>query len=429
MKSTLLATVAVAALALGGTMASAQERGGSEMKASPAQSSGAPSSSAEKSAPGKAGAHSAQSEPNRGAEKSGHATGQQRAAEQRDSTGPNHDTGKARAEDRRPDMNKSSAAESDKTKHQAQQGQKEPNRTGAAEQTRDHSKAQAQDERAHKGKSTAASEHDRKSDQAQKATDSKDQMKSSAAKAGEDKNTAASEHNRKSDQAQGAASKEQMKSSAAKAEQDKSGAAADKSTASTQDKSGKASASNSSSSEDVNVTGSIQVDRQKATRVHDELIRNAPRANVNIDVNVGTRLPSHVHVRPVPTSIVSISPEFRGYDYVVVHDEIVIVEPKTKKVVTIIKSRGGSHKTHRASFTLDTRQKERIRKDVMIDKSREFNVDVREGRMVPQTVVLQPLPDVIYEDVPEMRDYRYFVDDRRIVIVDPDTREVVDIIE
>jgi hypothetical protein len=413
MKTTLLATVAVAALAFGGTMAGAQDRGGSDVKTSPAQSSGGMSSGgamggAEKSTPDKPASRAAQSEPNRGAAEADHATGQRRAAEQRSTSGPNHDTGQARAEDRRSDMNRSSAADSDKSdkaKNQAQQDRSEPNRTGANEPSRDNSKGQAQNERSDKGKSpsTAAGERDRKADQAQKATDSKEQMKSGAATSAPNKNTAS-------------------------APQGKSDTRSDRMGANERNSSN--SAQNSSSSEDVNVTGSIQVDRQKASRVHDELIRNAPRTNIDISVSVGATLPSRVRARPVPASIISISPEFRGYDYVVVHDEIVIVEPKTKKVVTIIQSNGGhQRKAQRASFSLNPSQKSRIRSDIKMDDARSFDVEVREGRVVPQTVVLQPLPDVVYSEVPEARDYRYFVDDRRIVIVDPETREVVDIID
>jgi hypothetical protein len=181
---------------------------------------------------------------------------------------------------------------------------------------------------------------------------------------------------------------------------------------------------------DVDVTGSIRVDHQKAGRIHDELVRSGPKANLNIDVRVGTEIPAgRVRFRPVPASIVSISPEFRGYDYVVVQDDVVIVEPRTHKVVTIIRgghaSRGGMH---RAAFSLDDSQRRIIRRDIRIDNARMADVDVDEGQIVPSTVLMEPLPPTVVEEVPAVRPYRYFVDQGRIILVDPATREVVGVV-
>ena len=53
-------------------------------------------------------------------------------------------------------------------------------------------------------------------------------------------------------------------------------------------------------------------------------------------MNVDEPLPGNVELMPLPSSIVSIVPEYRGYDYVVVRDEIVIVQPSTRKVVEVI---------------------------------------------------------------------------------------------
>ena len=62
--------------------------------------------------------------------------------------------------------------------------------------------------------------------------------------------------------------------------------------------------------------------------------------NINISVNVGANLPGDVDIRPLPPSIIELVPEYRDYDYVVVDDEIVIVQPSTRKVVEIIRTGG-----------------------------------------------------------------------------------------
>jgi hypothetical protein len=61
--------------------------------------------------------------------------------------------------------------------------------------------------------------------------------------------------------------------------------------------------------------------------------------NVNFSISVGTRVPREgVHFYPVPAEVVTIYPQWRGYDYIVVHDRIVIIDPKTYEIVEIIES-------------------------------------------------------------------------------------------
>jgi hypothetical protein len=38
----------------------------------------------------------------------------------------------------------------------------------------------------------------------------------------------------------------------------------------------------------------------------------------------------------LPPAIVSLVPEYRGYEYVIAHEEIVIVQPSIRKVVEVI---------------------------------------------------------------------------------------------
>jgi hypothetical protein len=59
-------------------------------------------------------------------------------------------------------------------------------------------------------------------------------------------------------------------------------------------------------------------------------------SNLNVRVSVGVAIPREVVIRPLPPEIVTIVPEYRGYDYVVYNDEIIIIEPRTREVVYII---------------------------------------------------------------------------------------------
>lgn len=43
-----------------------------------------------------------------------------------------------------------------------------------------------------------------------------------------------------------------------------------------------------------------------------------------------------MHYAPLPASIIEIHPAWHGYDYVVGEDEVIIVQPHTRKIVEII---------------------------------------------------------------------------------------------
>lgn len=58
----------------------------------------------------------------------------------------------------------------------------------------------------------------------------------------------------------------------------------------------------------------------------------------------------------------------------------------------------------------------------------DLDVDVSIGVSVPRTVTLHPVPQEIVVLVPEYRAYRYFIYEDRVVVVDPNTFEIVDIL-
>jgi hypothetical protein len=67
--------------------------------------------------------------------------------------------------------------------------------------------------------------------------------------------------------------------------------------------------------------------------------QSSPNININ-EVSVGAALPGDVVINPRPPTIVQIVPEFSGYDYFVASDEVVIVDPATRRVVEIIQEAG-----------------------------------------------------------------------------------------
>jgi len=62
----------------------------------------------------------------------------------------------------------------------------------------------------------------------------------------------------------------------------------------------------------------------------------APVSNVNFSVTVGTRVPREIGFHPLPQEIVTIYPEWRGYEFFLVRDEIVVVDPRTLEIVAVL---------------------------------------------------------------------------------------------
>ena len=75
--------------------------------------------------------------------------------------------------------------------------------------------------------------------------------------------------------------------------------------------------------------------RTKVTTV----IRNqhiAPVTNVNFAISIGTRVPREVGFHPLPTEIVTIYPDWRGYEFFLVREQIVVVDPRTLEIVAVL---------------------------------------------------------------------------------------------
>lgn len=61
-----------------------------------------------------------------------------------------------------------------------------------------------------------------------------------------------------------------------------------------------------------------------------------PATNINFSVNVGTRVPRTVGFHPLPTEVVTIYPDWRGYEFFLVNDQIVVVNPRTLEIVAVL---------------------------------------------------------------------------------------------
>jgi hypothetical protein len=171
----------------------------------------------------------------------------------------------------------------------------------------------------------------------------------------------------------------------------------------------------------------VQLSEEQRTNVHQTLIKesNLNRAtNVNVSVSVGTRIPRSVHLAPLPGSIISVVPAFRSYQYVVVNDEICIVDPNSFEIVEVIAAPGGrtartdSRQGHTA-LMLTEEEKAIVLRSVESDRGSTLALgSLNEGSSVPRGANVQPFPDRVVQQVPKLKDHKYFAAENRVAIVD-----------
>jgi hypothetical protein len=82
-------------------------------------------------------------------------------------------------------------------------------------------------------------------------------------------------------------------------------------------------------------TGSITIAPEQRTVIRQRLSTAKP-VTVKENVTIGTTVPDTVELQTVPDTIVSDIPSVKGYSYFVYNDDVVLVDPKTRKVVTIV---------------------------------------------------------------------------------------------
>jgi uncharacterized protein DUF1236 len=84
----------------------------------------------------------------------------------------------------------------------------------------------------------------------------------------------------------------------------------------------------------------VSLNDQQRTQIRDTVInsRSAPRvSNVDFNVNVGTVVPrGRIHMVAVPQTLFRIQPRWRHYMYFVFNNEIVIVDPRSMRIVDVL---------------------------------------------------------------------------------------------
>lgn len=197
-------------------------------------------------------------------------------------------------------------------------------------------------------------------------------------------------------------------------------------------------------SANTNVNASVNINDQQRTRISTSIshLNVQPLNNVNFSLSVGTAVPRDVRLQPLPAEVVEIVPQYRGYNFVLVKDEIVIVEPSSYKIVAVLPYSGRSTaaapaRAEQRKTTFTDRDREVIRKHAKarpVERERRttgstVRTEIRTGERVPEGVEIEAFPEEVYRDAPTLREYRYINRDSRTYIVEPHERRIIEEID
>lgn len=193
-----------------------------------------------------------------------------------------------------------------------------------------------------------------------------------------------------------------------------------------------------------NVNASVNINDQQRTRISQSVshLNVQPLTSVNFSVSVGTVVPRDVRLQPLPAEVVEVAPQYRGYDFVVVKDEIVIVEPSSYKIVAVLPYSGHSTaaapaRTEQRKTTFTDRDRDVIRKHVKArpverehrTTSSSVRTEIRTGERVPEGIEIEAFPEEVYREAPSLREYRYIHRDSHTYVVEPHDRQVIEEID
>jgi Protein of unknown function (DUF1236) len=186
-------------------------------------------------------------------------------------------------------------------------------------------------------------------------------------------------------------------------------------------------------------TTAVSVNDQQRTRVFDQLHRDREfdqaRTDIDIRINVGERLPERVRPRPLPTEIVTIVPEYRGYDYTVVHDEIAIIDPRSREIVDVIPQGGVSADRYGGGYggtrvTLSDEQRQILFRSASATSTvGAVSSSSGSSSSGPTCLSLKRVPDELAKSNPELASYQYLAIGDQLILVDPQNQKVVQVID
>jgi hypothetical protein len=84
----------------------------------------------------------------------------------------------------------------------------------------------------------------------------------------------------------------------------------------------------------------VNITAEKKTIIRERVVTRAPkrykRADIDFNLSIGTSIPRSYVFYDLPPVFLEIVPDYQGYDYIVVGDVLLIIDPDTREIVDII---------------------------------------------------------------------------------------------
>jgi hypothetical protein len=146
-----------------------------------------------------------------------------------------------------------------------------------------------------------------------------------------------------------------------------------------------------------------------------------PVSDLGVSVQVGAELPSRVQLQAVPREIAAIRPQYRDFRFTVSEREIVIVDPRSRRVVEVIARDGGRSHDVYAVFE----QRRDVRR-----WSRPAGIVFERGTVLPASAPYYDLPAELIERHPDWRGHRYVMtESEEVAIVEPRSHRIVAVVD
>ena len=439
MRKLLLTSAAVAALAIGMPAVHAQRGQDNIGDRSPAAGASQPSSPQADQRGGRGSPREGQSsgqtaQPQRGTPADNQMRAADESRQQRGNSGAraqDDDTRRGRAEGKPSEQTGERASEQRQDRDRPQRDEARDNRRDRADQERSRTTGERSGDR------------DRDNDRADRNRE-RDRERADRGRADGDRDRADRNRDRDSDRADRNRDRERERTTTGQSRDDRANESRRSNDSTRSDDNNRRDRDRADRGRDTR-SGSVSLSQDQRVRIGarfsdriDRLnVRTLPRSRVS--VSVGVVVPSAITLYDVPTEIVEIYPAFRSHKFVVVEDEIVIIEPRSRKIVTTI-SRSGERSASRsttgvapAGSRVRLRDEDRTVIRTVITRQAEcrleHRLDFTIGLPLPRTVEICEFPEEIVAQVPEVRSYRYVVRGDDIVLVDPDEHRIVEVID
>lgn len=134
----------------------------------------------------------------------------------------------------------------------------------------------------------------------------------------------------------GATTEENVKSDAKAASDAKSDTKASKSSDSKAQGAAESQSSTTTGQGAAGTSASLSTEQrsQISTVIRQQKVQ--PLTNVNFSITVGAKVPRNVRFHPLPARVIEVYPAWRGYEFILVGNDIVVINPRTLEIVAVI---------------------------------------------------------------------------------------------